>query len=119
MNHQNILIIDDDEICCLLMKERFELLGFTVAYLLNGRKSLQLIRETKPALVVLDIHLPEMDGFEIIRELGEDRPYIIAVSSSLTFINSIKRMGANEAYIKADFEEIIQAVSQYFSKQSA
>lgn len=117
MSDQNILIIDDDEICCLLMKERLEMLGFTVDYLINSRNVLQLIRETQPALIVLDIHIPEMDGFEIIRELGKDRPYIVAISSNLIFINSIKRMGADEAYIKADFEEIIQAVSQYFLKQ--
>ncbi len=43
----------------------------------HGRQALELIRQEKPELLFLDIQMPEMDGFELLEELGEARPPVV------------------------------------------
>ena len=114
MNTVDVLIVDDDEISCSLLKGCIEPLGLTVNYYLDGKDALRSIQCTNPRMIILDIFLPEMDGFEFIHNMPADRPYIIAISSRPTYIQSIKKLGANEAYSKDNLNGVIEAVSSFF-----
>lgn len=69
MNKKKILIVEDEE--SLLKLESILLIskGFEVKGVANGRAALEAVAEDKPDLVLLDIMLPEIDGFEVCRQL--------------------------------------------------
>ena len=68
----DILVVDDEasvvEVVALYLKRE----GFTVRVARDGRSALNAIRDKLPALVVLDLMLPEVDGLEIVRRLRDD-----------------------------------------------
>jgi len=65
-----ILVVDDDPTAVTLMRHLIEREGFTrVATAADGRQALDRIRQSPPDVVVLDVHLPELDGLEVLREI--------------------------------------------------
>ncbi len=64
-----LLIVDDDAELCSLLKEFFERDGFTVECAHEGRAGLELAQQGGHDLVVLDVMLPGLDGFEILKRL--------------------------------------------------
>jgi len=72
VNKKKILIVEDEE--SLLKLESILLIskGFDVKGVPNGRAALEAVAEDKPDLVLLDIMLPEIDGFEVCRQLKSD-----------------------------------------------
>ncbi|AXQ97040.1 response regulator [Pseudoalteromonas piscicida] len=68
MKH-SILLIDDDQELCSLLKEYFTAEGFEVAMAHTGTEGLQLALKKNFDLILLDVMLPEMDGFEVLKAL--------------------------------------------------
>jgi DNA-binding response OmpR family regulator len=68
---QPILVVDDDPKIVSLVKTYLEREGFRVITAGDGRSALQAIAESQPALVVLDLMLPELDGFALMRIIRE------------------------------------------------
>ena len=66
---QTIVLVEDDLELARLIQERLREEGFRVLHVANGRKALDLILETGPDLVLLDIMLPGMDGFQVCRQV--------------------------------------------------
>jgi DNA-binding response OmpR family regulator len=69
-----ILVVDDDDDIRMLLRELFTRAGYDVTEASNGREALRRIFDAPPALVVLDVTMPEMDGYETlerIRDLSE------------------------------------------------
>ncbi|HEX5449390.1 MAG TPA: response regulator transcription factor [Gaiellaceae bacterium] len=69
-----ILVVDDDEDIRLLVRELLERAGYEVVEAADGREALKLMYTTPPALVLLDITMPDLDGYqtlERIRDLSE------------------------------------------------
>lgn len=69
MPHQTIFIVDDDVKLTKLLKAYFDKEGFITYLAHEGNSAVQAIREKKPDLIILDLMLPGMDGWEICREL--------------------------------------------------
>ncbi len=73
-----ILLVDDEPSIVQLARMYLEKEGYQVEAALDGKAALQAVHELNPALVVLDIMLPEMDGLEVCRRLrAEDHPVLI------------------------------------------
>ncbi|MDD5513614.1 MAG: response regulator [Candidatus Omnitrophica bacterium] len=69
-----ILIIDDEKDFCRLLKKNLELFGnFAVSMATSGKEGLKLAGKTIPDLILLDIMMPEMDGFKVLEKLKSDR----------------------------------------------
>lgn len=68
MSH-TILVADDEKIVNDLLKLFLEQAGFDVFAAFTGKEALDIIKEEKPTLVVLDIGLPDMTGIDVIQEL--------------------------------------------------
>ncbi|MBX7171221.1 MAG: response regulator transcription factor [Pyrinomonadaceae bacterium] len=66
-----ILLIDDDEELCELVSEYLSVEGFEVEAVHDGEKGLNLAREGRHSLVILDVMLPKKNGFDVLRELRE------------------------------------------------
>lgn len=69
MEQRRILIVDDEEGLRELVKINLEHEGYGVVQAENGAEGLNLVREEKPDLVILDVMMPEMDGWEVCREI--------------------------------------------------
>jgi two-component system, sensor histidine kinase and response regulator len=83
----SILVVDDDTVSVEMCKHLLETEGYRVNIAANGKIALHQVRETKPDLILLDIIMPEMDGYETCRQLKrnhavKDTPVIFM--SSLT-----------------------------------
>lgn len=75
---KKILLVDDDFKNSMLLKRFIELEGYEVTYAPNGKAGLELYREIRPDLLLLDINMPEMNGFEMAQAIREtDRRVII------------------------------------------
>ncbi|HEY3376478.1 MAG TPA: response regulator transcription factor [Armatimonadota bacterium] len=74
-----VLLIEDDEQIRELLPRYFSREGMTMLTAPDGQRGLQAIREHAPALVVLDVNLPDMDGWSILRRLRETDGYQPAV----------------------------------------
>lgn len=67
-----ILVVDDDAHLAQMIRITLESRDYEVVNAGNGREGLELARATKPDLVIMDVLMPEMDGFEALRELKSD-----------------------------------------------
>ncbi len=89
-----ILVVDDDLAMRLLVRESLEIAGFQVEDAGNGLEGLGIFREVQPDLVLLDVMMPDMDGFQVSRTLrsipGGDRIPIVMMTG-LDDIESINR----------------------------
>jgi len=64
-----VLIADDDDDILQLLAFRLERAGYEIVQARNGKQALSLALELLPALAVLDVMMPELDGYEVTREL--------------------------------------------------
>ena len=64
-----ILVVDDDRNICELLRLYIEKEGFDVVIANDGRQALDLFDSEKPDLIMLDIMLPELDGWQVCREI--------------------------------------------------
>ena len=83
-----ILIVDDDEISRYLLKGMLANRGYRLLEAQGGGQGLRLARENKPNLIVLDLSMPDLDGFEVLEALKRDAetreiPVVIYTSQSL------------------------------------
>lgn len=75
---KKILLVDDDLKNSILLKRFIEAEGYEVTYAPNGNVGLELYREVRPDLILLDINMPGMNGFEMAQAIREtDRRVII------------------------------------------
>jgi DNA-binding response OmpR family regulator len=84
MGKQTVLVVDDEQHIIDLARMYLEQDGFTVKQALDGAEALRQIRDLKPAVVVLDLMLPEIDGWEVCRRAreGSDVPIIMLTARS-------------------------------------
>ena len=67
-----ILIIDDDDVMADVLGQRLGRQGFQVLTAASGQEGLALARQHAPSLVLLDLRLPDADGFNVCQELADD-----------------------------------------------
>jgi DNA-binding response OmpR family regulator len=80
MVHETILVVDDEPAIVQVIRERLTWEGFVVRAAGSGQAALSAVAEEAPHLLVLDLMLPDMDGFEVLRRLrqsGHDLPVIV------------------------------------------
>ncbi|MGH7772387.1 MAG: response regulator [Candidatus Binatia bacterium] len=75
MGSEKIMVVDDHREYLELLSIHLKSLGWDVIPASNGREALEKVRSIKPNLIVLDMDMPEMDGFEVARSLKEDPNY--------------------------------------------
>ncbi len=79
MPKETILIVDDEESICRSLAGILGDEGYEVVTALSGKEALDLLPESQPALALLDIAMPEMDGIETLRRFRETRPEMAVV----------------------------------------
>lgn len=107
---KNILIIEDDDFFRELIRKKLVSEGFEVAEAVDGEKGIEIIKESHPDLVILDLLLPSIDGFEVLSKVKSDAttaqtPFLVL--SNLGQQEDIERglrLGASDFLIKSQFD---------------
>jgi adenylate cyclase len=89
-----LLLVDDNKVNRLLLTRSLELLGHHVDTAVNGVQALEMLRAQPFDLTLLDIEMPEMDGFAVLEHLGRDpmlRGIPVIVTSSLEGLDHVVR----------------------------
>lgn len=108
----HILIVDDNRVNRLLLSRSVTLLGYQASVAENGRDAMEQLRTTPFDLALLDIEMPEMDGFEVLEAIKHDkrlRDLPVIVTSSVEGIESIVRcieLGA-EDYLSKPVNQVL------------
>ncbi len=101
-----LLVVDDNKVNRLLLTRSLELQGHRVATAENGRVALEMLRREAFDLMLLDMEMPEMDGFQVLEQLFKDlqlRDLPVIVTSSLEGVASVVRcieLGAQDYLTK-------------------
>ena len=102
----DLLVVDDNRVNRLLVTRTLEQFGHRVAFAENGRQALEVLRGRPPDLVLLDIEMPEMNGYQTLEALRADpklRDIPVVMMSSVDEVDSVARcieMGAEDYLFK-------------------
>jgi DNA-binding response OmpR family regulator len=102
-----VLVADDDKDILQLLRLRLELLGYAVVQAVNGVEALELAREQEPALAILDVMMPGLDGLEVARQLraGSSRIPIILLTARIQESDVSAGLAAGaDAYLGKPFD---------------
>ena len=114
MENKKILIVDDDENICELLRLYLQKDGFNTLVANNGEKAISLVQIEKPDLVLLDIMMPVLDGWQVCREIRKtsDVPIIMLTAKSETFDKVLGlELGADDYVTKPfDSKEVVARI---------
>jgi two-component system alkaline phosphatase synthesis response regulator PhoP len=123
---QTILVVDDNRDNIEILRAFLESRGYVVAEAPDGRSALARLDELKPDLVLLDVMMPGMDGWQVCRtiknhpELGTTK--VVMVTAKGAFEDKLDglRSGADDYVVKpVDFKELLEKVQRNLAAGSA
>ncbi|MBI1971252.1 MAG: response regulator [Candidatus Wildermuthbacteria bacterium] len=120
---QKILVIEDDPFLRELTTQKLSKEGYEVFESADGEKGLELAKEKKPNLVLLDMMLPGIDGFRVLQHLKENHAtnsIPVVILSNLGGKEDVERaleLGAADFLIKVQFtpEEVIEKIRTHLA----
>ena len=119
---EKILIVDDDTNICELLRLYIEKEGFSVIIANDGASAVQLFREQQPDLMLLDIMLPKLDGWQVCREVRKtsDKPIIMLTAKGETFDKVLGlELGADDYIVKPfDTKEVVARIKAVLRRSS-
>lgn len=71
-NAQLAVVVEDDDALREMIRELLEMSGFATVGCLDGHEGVKAVRDLHPSVVTLDLHMPGMDGVEVLDQLGRD-----------------------------------------------
>ncbi len=114
MNNGKILIVDDDTNICELLRLYIEKEGYTTAIAYDGVQALELFNKEQPNLVLLDIMMPKLDGWQVCREIRKtsDCPIIMITAKGEVFDKILGlELGADDYVVKPfEAKEVVARV---------
>jgi len=119
-----MLIIEDDTFIMDMYRTKFEMADYEVLMAEDGNKGIKMIKENKPDIVILDVVMPQMDGFEVLKTIKKDSnlkdiPVILLTNlGQKENIEDGLKLGADDYVIKAHFtpEEVVGKVEKVLRK---
>lgn len=109
MSATKIAIIEDDGVIRQMYRMKFEGEGFEVETAENGKDGVALVQHMKPDIILLDMHMPEMDGATALTKIrheswGKDIPVIVLTNlGEEESPKNLRALGINGYIVKADF----------------
>jgi len=98
---QRVLLVDDEERIVNFLALKLKVSGYEVVCAGNGEKALELAQTTDPDIMLLDIIMPGIDGFEVLRQVrGFSKMPIITFSASASNYPEAIKLGANDFITK-------------------
>ncbi|MBI2643908.1 MAG: response regulator [Candidatus Wildermuthbacteria bacterium] len=117
---KTILFVEDESALQKTFEDTLKEQGYSVIHALDGETGLRLAKEKNPDLVLLDLILPKMSGFEVLEELKQDKatkhiPVIILTNlEDMQNVQKAVDLGATTYLLKSSYrlEEIVSKVKQ-------
>lgn len=111
---EKILVLDDDKNICELLRLYIEKEGYQTVLAHDGKQALAVFEEEKPSLIILDVMMPELDGWQVCREIRKtsDVPIIMLTAKGETFDKVLGlELGADDYVVKPfDSKEIVARI---------
>lgn len=117
----NVLVVDDQQILRVTLTEFLEEAGFSVTAVAGGRRAIEVFKNERPAAVLLDLKMPDMDGIETmqgLKKIDADVPVILITAHGdvETAVEAIK-MGAYDFIVKPPkFDRLIFTMQRAIEK---
>jgi len=121
---KTILLVDDDLTLREMYEERLKAEGFIITQASNGEEAIKLAKETKPQIVLLDIMMPKVNGFDVLKNLKADPSTkdipVIVLSALIQDVDRVegKKLGAVDYIVKSETMpgEVIAKIKNAISK---
>jgi len=115
---KKILLVEDEELMIDLLQRKLTKEGYEISVARDGEEGLKAMREVKPNLVLLDIIMPKMGGFEVMEEMGKNKELkkipviVISNSGQPVELDKAQKLGAKDWLIKTEFDpqEVVDKV---------
>lgn len=115
-----ILIVEDNEVNALILRSMLRKHGYEPVVAVDGRQGVELSGRHRPRLVLMDLQMPNLDGFaaaaEIRRNAGEDAPVFVAVTANDggDMLSACRAAGFASVLAKpVVFDRLIETVRRY------
>lgn len=123
---KKILLAEDDQFISRAYKDGLERVGFEIIIALEGFTAIEKVKTEKPDIVLLDLMMPEKNGFEVLEEIragesSKDTPVIILSNlGQASDVEKGKELGATDYLIKSNFsmKEVIEKVKFHLEKSN-
>lgn len=116
----NVLIVDDEPDIRLLYRSAFEFCGAVVSEAADGEECLDVAREAKPDLVILDLFMPRRDGMSALPELRRllpgSRVLIVSAHAPVEVFDTARSQGATACFDKLSFLPRIPALLERYGE---
>ncbi|MFA6493085.1 MAG: response regulator [Patescibacteria group bacterium] len=103
-----ILLVDDDLTLLEMYGDRLKAEGFNIVQATNGEEALKKVREVKPSLVILDVMMPKVNGFDVLKNLRADVEFketpVIILTALIQDVDRAqgKKLGATDYIVKSE-----------------
>jgi DNA-binding response OmpR family regulator len=119
-----ILLIEDEEILISVLEKKLSKAGYDVLIARDGEEGLRIMREVWPDLILLDVVLPRVGGFEVMEEMNKNSALkripviIISNSGQPVELDRALRLGAKDWLIKTEFDpqEVVNKVMKQIGR---
>lgn len=120
---KKVLSIEDDALLAKVLVEGLTLEGYEVLNVNDGLKAIDQVEGYRPDIILLDLILPGIDGFEVLKKLKDNNitknipVFVVSNLGSVADVKSVKALGAEEYFIKAnsEMEEIFKKIKKRIS----
>jgi len=119
-----IMIVDDDDMTLKLLRDIYEINGYSVVEATNGKEAIERANRDKPVLITMDLQLPVLNGLDATRAIKANPatsniPIIALTASAMKGQDEIALKAGCDAYIRKpfDIDTLIEKVGEYLSKK--
>lgn len=125
LNKTDILVVDDTPANLRLLSNMMTEYGYNVRQAINGKMALTAVKAVKPDLILLDINMPEMNGYEVCEQLKSNEEtrripviFLSALDDALDKVKAFQAGGVDYVTKPFQFEEIIVRIQNQLTIQS-
>lgn len=122
-----ILLAEDDIQLIDIYRRKFEIEGFNVRFAEDGQEAIDILKEWKPDVVLLDIMMPKVNGLDVLKFIKEKAGYEKVITIILTNLGNestaeeIYKLGATEYIVKAEMTPLevsnkVKELIKYYKK---
>ena len=122
---KTILLVDDDLTLREMYEDRLRMEGFTIVQASNGEEALTKAKDVKPNIILLDIMMPEINGFDVLRDLKADPELqdipVIILTALIQEVDRVQgnKLGAADYIVKSETMpgEVINKIRNVMTKK--
>ena len=113
----HVLVVEDDQLARQTLGRLLKSVGYDTSSAADGQEALELVRDRRPDVIVLDVRMPHLNGLEVLKRLQDQSIPVIMLSaeSDPQTIERAQQLGAKKFLVKAAFsvKELLEDVKQW------